>query len=257
LELRHLIYLVLFCLSAGTFLSFGFVKQKHVGDRYYLYHGLITFAVALLAYGISGDTLGRDAGLWLFVYLIASLAFSLFIQKKKIARAAYFLGLIAATGTLLLDITLNTPFSLHTKLIINSLLSAGLMGFCMAAMLLGHWYLTQPKMPIEELKRVTLVFIVLVFIRFCIGTAVAVELLWGKSETELYRYLLSGGIGTFVLMRWAWGLLGPLALSYFIWNTVKIRSTQSATGILYVAVLFVMTGEILSQYLAFFHGVVL
>jgi hypothetical protein len=58
-------------------------------------------------------------------------------------------------------------------------------------------------------------------------------------------------------MRWCWGLLGPLGLAYPIWATVKIRSTQSATGILYVAVLFIMTGEFLSLYLASQFGIAL
>jgi len=38
-------------------------------------------------------------------------------------------------------------------------------GFTFSAMLLGHYYLTQPKMPIEELKRITLCYLVLCAIR--------------------------------------------------------------------------------------------
>ena len=59
----------------------------------------------------------------------------------------------------------------------------------------------------------------------------------------------------FLLMRWAWGLIGPAVLGYFIWDTVKIRSTQSATGLLYVAVVFVIIGETMAQYLTLFFGI--
>jgi len=51
-------------------------------------------------------------------------------------------------------------------------------------------------------------------------------------------------------MRFAWGLVLPAVLGWMVWQTVKIRSTQSATGILYVCTLAVFTGEILGLYLS-------
>jgi hypothetical protein len=137
----------------------------------------------------------------------------------------------------------------------NAALATSMLGFSMGAMLLGHWYLVQPKLAIDELGRLSLILIAAIVVRFLVGTAGVVHLLEGKSEADVYRYLMSGNPGVFVLMRWVWGLLAPLALCYFIWGTVKIRSTQSATGILYVVVLAVLTGEILGQYLTLFHGI--
>ena len=37
-------------------------------------------------------------------------------------------------------------------------------------------------------------------------------------------------------------------LAYLTWETAKIRSTQSATGILYVDFFTVMVGEVLAKY---------
>ena len=45
------------------------------------------------------------------------------------------------------------------------------------------------------------------------------------------------------------GLLGPVVLAYLTWETAKIRSTQSATGILYVDFFTVIVGELLAKYL--------
>ena len=45
------------------------------------------------------------------------------------------------------------------------------------------------------------------------------------------------------------GLVGPGLLSYLTWETAKIRSTQSATGILYVDFFTVVVGEVLAKYL--------
>jgi len=56
--------------------------------------------------------------------------------------------------------------------------------------------------------------------------------------------------GIFFWMRAGWGLLGPLALFPMVWGTVKIRSTMAATGILYVAVVAVVIGEVLGGWLS-------
>jgi hypothetical protein len=48
----------------------------------------------------------------------------------------------------------------------------------------------------------------------------------------------------FLLLRWSFGLLGVGALARMAWQTLKIPNTQSATGILYVAVLGVFIGEL-------------
>jgi protein NrfD len=63
--------------------------------------------------------------------------------------------------------------------------------------------------------------------------------------------------GVFVWMRLLFGLAGPLSLVWFIWKTVEIRSTQSATGILYVQLFLVLSGELLAKYLRVAAGFVL
>ena len=55
--------------------------------------------------------------------------------------------------------------------------------------------------------------------------------------------------GIFLWQRVLFGLLGPLVLSYLTWETAKIQSTQSATGILYVDFFTVIVGEVLAKYL--------
>ena len=50
-------------------------------------------------------------------------------------------------------------------------------------------------------------------------------------------------------MRWLVGLAAPAVLCWMAWQTARIRSTQSATGILYVVVIFCFLGELLGQLL--------
>jgi len=61
-------------------------------------------------------------------------------------------------------------------------------------------------------------------------------------------YILSVS-GIFFWQRVLFGLVGPGLLSYLTWETAKIRSTQSATGILYVDFFTVVVGEVLAKYL--------
>ena len=54
----------------------------------------------------------------------------------------------------------------------------------------------------------------------------------------------------FVAFRWLGGLIGPAVLTVLTWYTLKVPNTQSATGILYVAVICVFLGELTSQFLS-------
>ncbi len=262
MDLKLLIFTILFDLSVGLFLSLGFLKQSQVDRRYFIYHGLGIALVTLLAYLFLGRAyLVGDEVLVFWGFLCGVTLFSLTAGSHRLVSwASYLLTCLIGLFLIVVNVerTSLTAALSHqalAPLVTNALLSTGLLGFAMAAMLLGHWYLVQPRMSIEELKRITAVLVVLITARFVFGTYHLFTVLSGKSEFEIYRYLLSTSPGIFLLMRWAWGLLGPLLLSYLIWNTVSIRSTQSATGILYVAVLCVLTGETLSQYLAFFHAI--
>jgi hypothetical protein len=45
------------------------------------------------------------------------------------------------------------------------------------------------------------------------------------------------------------GLVGPAIIAWMVWQTARIRSTQSATGILYAGVVLAFLGELLGQLL--------
>jgi hypothetical protein len=255
MDLRHLTFIVLFYLCAGTFVSMGILKQSQVGRNFYLIHGLGASACALFVFLLVGtQAIASGALVWFIAYLLFSSLFSFNVGKNKHLTLLFFiLGLICTVAAITLDVSGSIPPYLQKRALANSLLSAALLGLTMSAMLLGHWYLNQPKLSIDELKRLTLILLAVIGLRFLLGTVGIIRLI-PHSEIEMYRYF-AGNPGVFVLMRWFWGILGPAILAYFIWGTVKIRSTQSATGILYVAVVFVLIGEILSNYLSFTHGI--
>jgi hypothetical protein len=122
--------------------------------------------------------------------------------------------------------------------------SALLMGSTLTAMLLGHHYLTAPAMSIDALKR---------FVGVMAGALVVRGLVAGAGLLLTGSFLPGSPLTSpestsalFLLMRWGMGYAGPLVACVLAWKTVQIRSTQSATGILYVALALVLVGELSS-----------
>ena len=140
----------------------------------------------------------------------------------------------------------------HARVLVaaTDLTSVMLLGAAASAMILGHYYLVILDLPIAALRRLTVLLISGLVLR---SVVVAVAL--AKGDAGAYQDLsaVAAGLwspdGVFVWMRLLFGLAGPLSLIWFIWKTVEIRSTQSATGILYVQLFLVLSGELLAKYL--------
>ena len=159
---------------------------------------------------------------------------------------------------------------------LNFVASSLLLGGFFAGQFLGHWFLNVPGMHIRELKRVmTYLFVgltlkTLEIVAFAIwhsqglGDTVQIDAMGRPlgvdvSNTDFLLQLnpsnslfaLEGdifmGLGTYglvlVSMRLMWGILAPWILALMVHQTVKTRSTQSATGILYAACVMVLVGE--------------
>jgi hypothetical protein len=113
------------------------------------------------------------------------------------------------------------------------------LGMTIAAMFLGHWYLNSPTMAIRPLVR--LVGLMAASIVLCSVVEAGNLALWlehaGAATTEQWLFLA---------MRWLSGIFGALLLAFMAYRTLKIPNTQSATGILYVAVIVTFLGELVS-----------
>ena len=65
-----------------------------------------------------------------------------------------------------------------------------------------------------------------------------------------------GAVGGGVVgVRVVFGLLVPLVAAFMTWRTARIRSLDSATGLLYIVAALVLTGEIVARSLFFLTGV--
>jgi protein NrfD len=157
-----------------------------------------------------------------------------------VALVAQAVAIAAPWGTTLLALT-----------VVSFLASTAFLGSACTAMVLGHWYLVIPSLQVSHLQSIVKVHIVSMIVRVVVvAVAVGVGLTAAAPETgpTFERYIFSVS-GIFFWQRVLFGLAGPAVLSYLTWETAKIQSTQSATGILYVDFFTVVVGEVLAKYL--------
>ena len=127
----------------------------------------------------------------------------------------------------------------------TALLSGLVTGLTVHAMLLGHWYLNAPGMRVDVLRRMIDVALVAWAAQLVVALASALP-------AGPLAAIPSGGATTTALaaLRWLAGLAGLPVLLWMSRKTLEIPNTQSATGILYVACLAAILGELTAQLLS-------
>lgn len=124
----------------------------------------------------------------------------------------------------------------------GALVSGLVTGLTVHAMLLGHWYLNAPGMRVDALRRM---------IDWALA-AWGVQLVATLAASRLPVVASGGRSGTTLALeslRWLAGLVGLPVLLVMSRKTLDIPNTQSATGILYVACLAAILGELTAQLL--------
>ena len=126
-----------------------------------------------------------------------------------------------------------------------ALLSGLVTGLTVHAMLLGHWYLNAPGMRVDVLRRMIDIALAAWAVQLVLATATALPAGALAAGT-------TGGPTTMALvsLRWLAGLAGLPVLLWLSRKTLEIPNTQSATGILYVACLAAILGELTAQLLS-------
>ena len=126
---------------------------------------------------------------------------------------------------------------------LSMLSGAALLGSVTLAMVLGHFYLVIPRLSIDPLARLA---------RAYLAASVARALVFGAALACSSSLVLPGGrsvlldAASLLLPRALFGLAGPVVLALLALGTVRVKAVQSATGILYGAVVFVVIGELLA-----------
>jgi hypothetical protein len=241
--------LPIFCLrlACGLVGALLLLPPALVNQRFYRAHFLIMLGLAVAA-----AVFLRGAGepwLWLAVggtilsAFLGSLVWSL--EGAPASRALGMVTALFAVAALCLASAETASGQSLGWLIAGELSSAALLGTATTAMLMGHSYLIAPSMSLTPLMRLLVAFFAALLLR---GILAGLGLWFWIGEQALPT--MSGDeVAIFLPVRWGIGFVGPLVLGIMAWQTAKIRSTQSATGILYVVVILTFLGELVGQVL--------
>ena len=177
-------------------------------------------------------------------------------KKEDINRIA--VSIVSVLGIALLGIIHSEVIGIGVQSLPVTVLGGLVLCCSVYAMNLGHHYLNVPGLPISHLVRTTKVLGVLLALRlvwdaYCLFQT---SILSGGEMVPLYRFLTSLD-GFFLNIALFFGTLLPLSLIYFVLGTLKVKSTQSATGILYVLVVSVLMGDLAYKYYVIKFGMVL
>ena len=171
--------------------------------------------------------------------------------RPAIVAVAVVAGLVAIVLQAI-DVSAGAASVVRALTIVSFLTSAAMLGGACTAMILGHWYLVIPSLQVSHLQSIVKVHIASMLVRVVVvGAAVwfAIATWQPDSGVPSFRHYIMSVDGIFFWQRVLFGLAGPAVLSYLTWETAKIRSTQSATGILYVDFFTVVVGEVLAKYI--------
>lgn len=231
-------------LTTGMIACLLLLSPSKINPRYFRTHFLTALALA----GVALIFLPPDAISWtqkglliasMIAAFLGSVVFSLEGAPGGMVLAVLDTALLAAS-LVVLELKIE-PESLGAFALIGDATSAALLGTAMSAMLMGHMYLIAPTMSLAPLYRLLGAMGIALLARMLAdGCALG---FW----TETHSF---GKVGNDLLLwlpvRWLVGFAGPLLLGWMAWQTARIRSTQSATGILYVVVILCFLGELTS-----------
>jgi len=233
-------------LAAGMTACLLLLSPTQVNPRFYRVHFLTALGLAGLA-----ALFAPAAGGWaLWTLLAGGAAFALagsvawFLEKAPGGRTLIVLTLLALAGALAcVEAADPAAARVPVATALADVTSAALLGAAVTAMLMGHSYLIAPSMSLRPL------LILIETLAVAVAARMAVDSLWFWTARRSMGTLDNETI-LLLLVRWAVGFAGVLGLTWMAWQTARIRSTQSATGILYVVVIFCFLGELTSQLLA-------
>jgi hypothetical protein len=235
--------LTTFCvrLALGLMASLLLLSPKQLHPRFFRTHCLTVFGLLAVATFAAWP----DAPAWqraalaaaTISALLAALSWTLDPAPGGWALVVFTAG--AAAGALWKP---NDPRS--AALVAADLTSAAFLGSSLTAMLNGHSYLISPGMALTPLMRLLAALFVTVFLRAIVCGAA----LWCWTA-EVGSVSLNDEVILWLPVRWLAGIIAPLGFGWMAYAAARIRSTQSATGILYVVVVCGFLGELMSQLL--------
>jgi hypothetical protein len=207
--------------------------------------------------GPGAVSLWTAAALWTLASAsIALYLYTLWTDNGRLRARSYVLALGLGLAALIANATLLMPRGFGAVGAIayglTSITSALVLGLVSCAMLFGHWYLIDLEMPVDYLRTfIRLLAVVLLADLIALALAIGMPAALGSPGAKAaLNELLASHLGLLAVRL----MLGPVAtmvLVWMCWQTLKIPQTMAATGLLYIAVMSVLVGEMLGRFIMF------
>ncbi len=127
---------------------------------------------------------------------------------------------------------------------VTTLVGAGALGLALYTMILGHWYLNVERLPIAHLSAAVWSYAALLALRL-VWNVVAVSALsidYQGLPLPVWRFIATLD-GFLLAVGIFFGTVLPLVVALLVQRTLAAKSTQAATGLLYVVVVAAIIGD--------------
>jgi len=218
----------------GIGLTQAVSDPKQVTLRWLRLGGLIS--LALLAVAVTLTFLQHNGNidplLWIAAAMVIGQLMTVQLGKRSAQRAFAMLVFLTAVRP--------TDFA-NT---LTAYLAAGLLGGYLMSMLLGHAYLTAGnEMTQQPFARVIGMLAILLVLRAALSAAVGAWPYFHMDHSDETMRRPQTWNMMMIAARYMVGILIPGIFTWMVYDCVKRRSNQSATGILYVAGVLIIIGE--------------
>ncbi|HEV2171599.1 MAG TPA: hypothetical protein VGR40_11655 [Candidatus Binatus sp.] len=207
--------------------------------------------------GPGAASLWAASALWMLSSVCAAIyLYTLWTEDGQLRARSYALGLGIGLLALIVNATLLMPAGFGAvagfAYALTAITSALVLGLVSCAMLFGHWYLIDLEMPVDYLRTfIRLLAIVLVADLIALGLAIALPAIVGSESARVaVNDLIASHLGL-LAVRFVLGPVATIVLVWMCWQTLKIPQTMAATGLLYIAVMSVLVGEMLGRFILF------
>lgn len=262
--------------AGGCYLMTFVYRFTRVNRTFYRLHGVLFLIFSGLAFFFQGPSTytelarlgfgspGQISMSFLGLGILALLLYNYLVffgpwEKQNKRSRSILLGTailhLFSLGSALLALSPDWRLNVSNILAMTALLSSAfLLGAVLLAMNLGHFYLTNPTLPIEPLLFLTRVLTGVMVLVAALSIPETLYML--HTSPEFGKALrLESFQGLYVWGRLILGIMGGLVIALMAFKTVKMHSTQAATGLLYIELIFVLFGQAFANFLFLRLGV--
>ena len=252
-------YLTLLQSAIGAFWLYALVPVKEVGNGFFLTTTRPFWIATLLALVAHGggrwDSLPgsyESAAAWCFFGFLSLYLAGVWLDRVAWEYQGWWGGMLTGFLTMVLTaryFLADAALGIQLLGVAQFILSALVLGGVMLGMLVGHWYLVVPKLSIDPFRRVMSLLVKVLWLMIAvIGAALALAFFLG-GEAAAQVQSLFGFYWPHFVGRVLFGLVATMAPAIMTQRTLDIPHTQAATGIIYIAILFAIAGELWGRYL--------